>query len=210
MTKVTKTKRPECFTVYMYICPNGKRYIGITSKTVEQRWNNGNGYNHNAYFFAAIKKYGAKNFKHKILADNLTRGQACEMEKKLIEKFDTTNREKGYNHSTGGEISAFGVKRTPEYIARLREIHRGKSPSEETRKKISKKLMGQPAWNKGLELSESSKKKMSKPVLCVETGAIYFGINEAARQTGVGSRNIGQCVLGRRKRAGGFHWRAAS
>lgn len=203
-------KITDNFTVYMHIAPNAKRYIGITTKTMSQRWNNGNGYNHNAYFYAAIKKYGAESFKHKIIATDLNKRQACEIEKSLIAKFDTTNREKGYNHSTGGDISALGVKRTPEYIEMLRHRHLGKSPSKETRRKISMKLKGQPSCRKGANMADESKKKMSKPVICLETGLKYFGLNEASRKTGIDSRNIGQCVLGRRKTAGGFHWRQAS
>ena len=206
----SKKKTTNSFTVYMHISPNGKRYIGITSKSMEQRWNNGNGYNHNAYFFDAIRKYGPKSFQHMILAKNLSKEQACKMEKELIKKYDTTNREKGYNHSTGGDISAFGVRRTPEYVEKLRQRHLGKNPSEETRRKISEKLKGKPSCRKGATMADISKKKTSKPVVCVETGKMYFGLNEAERQTGILSTNIGQCVLGKRERAGGLHWRRAS
>ena len=200
------TKAINHFTVYMHIAPNGKRYIGITRKTVNQRWNNGNGYNHNTHFHNAIKKYGAENFQHKVIATGISKIQACEIEKRLIEKYDTTNQERGYNHSTGGEISALGVKRTPEYVKMLRLRHLGKSPSAETRKKISAKLKGRPSCRKGAKMADESKKKMSKPVFCLETKTSYFSLNEASRQTGIDSRNIGQCVLGRRKSAGGLHW----
>ena len=32
------------YKVYMHICPNGKKYIGITQQDVLKRWNYGNGY----------------------------------------------------------------------------------------------------------------------------------------------------------------------
>lgn len=205
MTKATNSK----FLVYMHIAPNGKKYIGITSKTVEQRWNNGHGYLHNQHFYDAIKKYGADSFRHVVIAQDLSKKEACSLEVELIAKYKTTDREKGYNHSTGGDISAYGVKRSREYIEALRLRHLGKSPSTETRRKISEKLKGRPNCRKGVKLADNSKMKMSKPVICIETGIKYFGINEAERKTGVSSRNIGQCVLGNRKTAGSLHWKAA-
>lgn len=200
----------NAFTVYIHIAPNNKKYIGITSKNIEQRWSNGNGYRNNKYFYSAILKYGKENFKHKTIAANLTKEEACKLEIELIKKYDTTNRKKGFNHSTGGDISAFGVKRNKEYIKKLKQIHTGKSPSEETKRKISNSLKGHTTWNKGLKMKDISKMKMSIPVICIETDKKYFGINEAEKQTGINSRNIGQCIKGKRKTAGGFHWRRAS
>ena len=46
------------FCVYMHISPNNKRYIGLTSRKPEHRWNNGKGYKGNSYFTNAINKYG--------------------------------------------------------------------------------------------------------------------------------------------------------
>lgn len=37
-------KNNKKFCVYEHLFPNGKRYIGITSKNLEARWENGNGY----------------------------------------------------------------------------------------------------------------------------------------------------------------------
>lgn len=195
------------FIVYMHIAPNGKKYIGITSKSIEKRWNNGNGYRNNEYFYSAILKYGKEKFKHIEIASNLTKEEACKMEQDFIKKYDTTNREKGFNHSIGGDISAYGVKRSKEYIKKLKVIHTGKKCSEETKQKISNTLKGKPTWNKGIPMKENSKRKMSISVLCVETNKIYWGINEAEKQTGISSQNIGQCIKGKRKRAGGYQWK---
>lgn len=194
------------FIVYIHIAPNKKKYIGITSKTIEQRWNNGNGYRNNKYFYSAILKYGKENFKHIVVASNLNKNEACKLEKILIKKYNTTNRKNGFNHSIGGDISALGVKRSQEYIKQLKEIHTGKHHSEETKNKISNSLKGRVTWNIGRKMKDTSKMKMSIPIICVETNKTYFGINEAERQTGINSRNIGQCLKGKRKTAGGYHW----
>ena len=52
----------------------------------------------------------------------------------------------------------------------------------------------------------ATKKKMSKPVKCVETGMIYTSACEAERQTGIRNSSINNCCNGRYKTAGGFHW----
>ena len=60
------------YTVYMHICPNNKRYIGITGQVVEKRWNHGEGYSHQRLFYRAILKYGWDNIQHLIIKDNIT------------------------------------------------------------------------------------------------------------------------------------------
>ena len=61
------------YIVYKHTSPSGKVYIGITGRTVKERWGkNGNGYKYCPYFYRAIKKYGWDNIKHEILYEGLT------------------------------------------------------------------------------------------------------------------------------------------
>lgn len=47
------------YTVYVHICPNGKKYYGTTSREVERRWrDNGKGYKKNVRFWDDINNYG--------------------------------------------------------------------------------------------------------------------------------------------------------
>lgn len=48
---------------------------------------------------------------------------------------------------------------------------------------------------------------LSIPVLCVETGELYPSVSEVSRQTGIKRPSISACLNGRRKTAGGYHWR---
>lgn len=90
------------YTVYMHINKvNGKKYIGITCDKVENRWRNGKGY-HNQVFGKAIEKYGWENFNHEIVATNLTQQQAEQLERSLIQEFNTQNPIYGYNITPGG------------------------------------------------------------------------------------------------------------
>ena len=45
-----------------------------------------------------------------------------------------------------------------------------------------------------------------KAVKCLDTGAVYPSIKEAARQTGLNHTAISMCCDGRRKKTHGFHW----
>lgn len=94
------------YCVYIHINKiNGKKYIGITSKLPEERWNKGYGYCRNKHFFSAIKKYGWDSFDHKILATNLTADEAGTMEKHFIKKYNSNNPDYGYNICAGGETN---------------------------------------------------------------------------------------------------------
>ena len=79
---------------------NNKKYIGITSKSLKSRANNGEGYKGCNKFYNAITKYGWNNFNHKILYRNLTKEEAELKEKELIKKYNT--QIDGYNISEGG------------------------------------------------------------------------------------------------------------
>lgn len=46
-----------------------------------------------------------------------------------------------------------------------------------------------------------------KPVMCVETGAIYASRSEAERMTGANNGGICACIKGDAKTAGGYHWK---
>lgn len=222
------------FTVYMHISPNGKKYIGITCKKPEYRWNHGKGYKPNKHFYNAILKHGWDNFQHIIVCENLSKEDACLLEQELIKKHESNNPLKGFNHSIGGESGALGFKQSQESIEK-RKSHRdystswakGKHFSEEHRRKIgdshkgmrhseaSKTKMSEshkgfiPAW-KGQKRSDEYRAKKSKAIICIETDVRYFGLMEAERQTGISHSNISNCLKGKREKAGGYHWEYAS
>lgn len=83
---------------------NGKIYIGITSrKKPEMRWENGEGYK-GSLFYRAIQKYGWNNFNHIILFSNLSKQEACDIERRLIKELKTQDRNFGYNVADGGFV----------------------------------------------------------------------------------------------------------
>lgn len=131
------------FFVYIHTCPNGKKYVGVTKKTTEERWRNGEGYKKHKHFYSAIQKYGWDNIGHESFEVESS-SLMLYWERILIYHHKTTDRKYGYNKSGGGEcINGF-------YL------------SEEIRKKISDTKKGSIPWNKGKQLSDENKKKISE------------------------------------------------
>lgn len=47
------------------------------------------------------------------------------------------------------------------------------------------------------------------PVICVESGNVYRSTRDAWRDTGACYSHISECIRGKRKTAGGYHWKEA-
>lgn len=103
---------------------NHKRYIGQTCQKPEKRWKNGNGYKKNVHFYNAIQKYGWDNFEHEIVKDDLTHQEADELEKMLIKTLRTTNKDYGYNISTGGSNGTHAEDLTGQTFGNLTVLYR--------------------------------------------------------------------------------------
>lgn len=140
----------KTYTVYKHTTPDGKSYIGMTSTSVKQRWNNGKGYKNHTYFYKAIKKYGWDNIEHSVLFEGLTKDKACEKEKEMIKKYRSNEPEYGYNMTDGG----IHYTLNEQGKMNLSEIQKGRVVSEETKIKISKS-------EKGKYVSKESREKMS-------------------------------------------------
>lgn len=168
------------FVVYVHIVPNNKLYFGIT-QNVKNRWRDGIGYQNQQLFWRAIKKYGWNNIKHIILIENVSKDIACECEKYLIEKYNTTNPKFGYNVSVGGD-GPFGVVRSNETREKLRlanlghkhsketiekiklhhaHLNRGKKLTSEQKEKLLNSRRGKSSWCKGKKFTEEHRKKLS-------------------------------------------------
>lgn len=125
----------------------GKKYIGYTQKTMEERWDDyvykSRSKNDDSRFAKAIRESGTNSFSHKILhvCDSLEEAKAMEI--RYIKVFDTRNPKYGFNIAKGGshnidvesrvqnqtravndlrEINIDSIK-FHEYIKLLRESH---------------------------------------------------------------------------------------
>ena len=210
----------ENYKVYIHKFPNGKAYIGITRQEPKIRWGGGNGYVRNEYMHRAIKKYGWENIEHIILFDGLSEEDACEIEKSLIKKYRTNEKEFGYNIESGGQCSNLAESTKQK----LREAHIGKSASEETREKM------RASRNRFIsENPEEYKKIMENMMLAVEKAAelkrkpviqydldgnflaVWNSTREAERVLGIHHSHIAECCnkLPKHNTAGGYRWEYA-
>ena len=165
--EIRKELRLAMYTVYKHTTPSGKVYVGITQQKPEKRWKNGNGYKSNKHFYSAIKKYGWDNIKHEIICQApMSVAQAVAVEKSFIALYDSTNPDKGYNHSIGGECSALGVCPSAETRRKISESLKGIPLSQETRRKISEAKKGiNRSSETRLKISESNKRAYLNPEL---------------------------------------------
>ena len=159
------------YTVYVHISPSNKYYVGITKQKVTRRWRYGSGYKQNKHFYSAIQKYGWNAFQHEIIANNLTKDEACKFEIALISVLKSNQKEFGYNKSAGGEGSSGvipteeqrdkkrkrlkGRKRPKEVCERISQSKLGHGVSDETKQKIRHALIGH-------KISDQSREKLSK------------------------------------------------
>ena len=206
----------------MHISPTNKRYIGISCKKIQYRWQNGEGYKNQPYFYRAIKKYGWDNFEHIIIARGLTEDEAKWLEVELIREWDTTNPNKGYNLTKGGD-GCSGYKHTEESKQKISKANsgrtssmKGKQHTEETKRKMSENhadFSGDNNPNYGKHLSKETKEKISKTnggknnpnakkVICITTNEIFETMTEGARKYNCSVGHICNCCNGKLKSCG--------
>lgn len=169
------------YKLYKHTSPSGKVYFGITKQDLNQRWKYGSGYKDNVYFWRAIQKYGWNSISHELIRDGLTREEAEALEIEYIGKYDSTNRDKGYNRAPGGHL--------------LPTI------SDETRKKMSEN-------HADFRYGKSSKAKRVFQY-DKQSGALiaeYSSTTEAASVTGIHRDCIAGVARGEHNSAGGYLW----
>ena len=178
----------------MHISPNGKKYVGITNQSPEERWRGGKGYCRNEYFYRAILKYGWDNFQHIVLMSGLSEEEANLEEERLIRELDLTNPQKGYNLHTGG-------------------LHH--KVSNATREKMSKSQTGKFAGEKnpfyGKTHSEEVLQKFRKRVECYSLKGEYLrsfeSIKAASQFCKCDNSGIAKACKKENSQYAGYQWK---
>ena len=115
-------------------------------------------------FEQALKKYGRKNFKRKILKLCYTINQLNGWETYYTLKYNLRKKMIEINRRTTSDYEY--RKRQSEIMKEYYKTHKptfiGKHHSEETKEKIRQKAIGRKAWNKGKSASEEQKRKQSE------------------------------------------------
>ena len=202
------------YSVYVHTSPSGKMYVGQTGMKPSRRWGKDGKYylkknKNNEYtqriFAHAILKYGWENFEHEIIASNLTKEEADNFEKLLIEKLNTIDSNCGYNLREGGSHGSL----SKESRKKISDFNKSKTYSEETKAKMSKSHMGIPLSDKARKALEESRKrcKIVQYSLQGELILVWNSISEAGRALNIDASSIAKCCKGIYRYAGGYIWK---
>ena len=134
---------------------NNKIYIGQSSYSVEESTNyKGSG----TLLHLAFNKYHNENFTKVILERDIQSKEVLDtLEIYYIDKYNSTDRNIGYNITKGGRGS-FGMKFSEEHKNKLSESLSGRRHTAATKKKMSEAKKGKT----GPLLSEEHKNKLSE------------------------------------------------
>lgn len=157
------------YKIYKHTLPNGKVYIGQTSKdNAKERWMSGWGYYKNEKFFKDIVEYGWRNISHEILEEVEDRETALIREAFYINIYDSANPAKGYNIYTN-----YSLLETPEE-KREREQNNIKQANYEAVQRFRE--IEYQYLNKPLSRND-------KIMLCAQVGAVRCRMQPANWQT---------------------------
>ena len=181
------------YIVYVHVNKlNGKVYVGQTCRKPNERWRNGKGYINNVHFYRAIEKYGWDNFDHKILYEGLTKEEADVKEIELIAFYDSTNYEKGYNQTIGGDGTT-GYKFTDEQRNAVSERQKGRLLTDEWKENIGKAVRGENHPFYGKKLTDKHRKHLSES----HKGLPSHGGMQGKKHTEEARRKISEANMGR-------------
>ena len=164
-----ETKQLAYF-VYIHTFPNGKKYVGCTTRKPECRWREGKGYYLQKHLYNAILKHGWNNITHEVFEVD-SKEEMYRKEIELISFYHSNDPEYGYNLSTGGEGSTGphpswkGGHHSPETRHKISEALKEKSSfkNPEHRQHLSEFWKGrEKPWLKGKPRSEETRRKISE------------------------------------------------
>jgi group I intron endonuclease len=193
---------------------NGLVYIGITSKSIEERWRlhkNWAAWKKPYVLHAAIRDFGALNFVIEHIASAKTFEDLRELEKQLIKQYNSLTPN-GYNKTSGGQgvlgykhteasrkimsekSKAFGPRTMPrEAIERSRTARIGKKRTEEQKKLISVNRIGKGLLNDAAR--KYAKEIVQKALELIDLGTKQIDI---VKITGLSQSYVSNLKTGKR------------
>lgn len=212
---------------------SNKKYIG-QSVNIEDRWRQhiselNKGIHYNSYLQNAWNKYGSECFDFYIL-EYCNNDELDEKECYYIKKYNTTDRENGYNLQSGGQASNRHSEESKKKISEsnkkayksgdLKKIRSESALKQWANPEIKAKITGSNNGMYGKHHSVKARMKMSEmkkgkpsphriliPVLCIELEKEYNSAAEAAKEMNIQSGGILSVCRGSRKTCGGYHWK---
>lgn len=159
------------YLIYLHTTPDGKVYVGCTSKTIrERKW-----LGYTGEFGKVVSEIGWGSIETTILAETESQAKSVELEEYYIQKYKATDSRFGYNRAKGigGKTdlskarlsaSAYRVNANPithQKLCQAQQIAQNRPEVREKKSKSSKEAMTKPGMHE--KLSESAKLAWSKP-----------------------------------------------
>lgn len=213
---------------------NNKKYIGKTiyySRRMTEHKSeafNSNRLSYNYPIHKAMRKYGIDNFNYLILEDNIDEMEKLdEKEKYYIQKYNTTNKENGYNICEGGQggviknrqIIVHQYSLNGEYLNSYKSIRNAEQKTGIDHSQIIRcckmrnRLAGNYQWSYERFKSvppvrnKVNSTRIKQFTIFGEYITTYDSIIEATKKTGLKSRNsISNVLYGIQSTAGGYYW----
>lgn len=147
---------------------NNKVYIGITIRTLQERWNEHRSRieeRKHCHLYAAMLQYGVENFIIEQIDSALTKEELYEKEQYYISLYDSQNPNKGYNMTSGGDALK-AINLDEEYIVYLYIVEKRStaeisqmlkvSPNTIRRRLIKNNI--KPDWSSATKITEEDDK----------------------------------------------------
>lgn len=211
------------YSVYVHTNKiNNKKYVGMTCLNPAQRWNEGFGYSNQPRFWEDIKIYGwDEGFTHEIIATELSKEEAQQLEFDTILSFDSDNPDQGYNVHASKRIycetqepkakSYSGVKRAVYCVELDKVFESATAACRETG--VNNSHIG--SCCKGVRATAGGyhweyREFVGKPVYCEEKGQYYGSTGIAAAELGLHPASVKKVCEGKLKTTGKMHFRYAT
>lgn len=167
------------------------KYVGLTRQNLEKRFTQ----------HASRKNFNKKDYTIELISEDLTIEQAVELEKLLIKQYDLINN--GWNVSPGS-INGSSNYHTEEMKQKWSKERKGIKVSEEH---AAKNRIARLGHKNTPEQQRKIVEKVSKPVICLETGIIYRSARHAAKELNLNYSKISLVCNGKRSTTGGLHFK---
>jgi group I intron endonuclease len=204
------------YIIYKASTPNGKCYIGFSSKSLEERkkkhYTNAN-QKTNRPFLDAIRKFG-NSIKWEIIAVYETKMYALNRESYFISLYQSRLDQNGYNYTSGGEgrtgpinrnkHSRLVINQDGKIFNSLAEAGRSVGSTGDQvltgiRDRSIVKGTSFSFYQSGMDKSEIYKDKRYIAVTCDQNGKTYKSMAEAARDLNITLNGIQKVISGKRK-----------
>jgi hypothetical protein len=167
--------------LYVIEFPNGKRYFGITDRTLNIRWSN-----HlsdarsgkNRPICRALRRYPEARIRPLVVGD---RDYIHKLERRAVAAYGTTDRKFGYNFGLGGETNPMlGNRHTEEAKSKIGAASSARTRTPESNAKTSASLKGR-SFSAGrcAAISAATKAAMATPEMRAKLSAAQTGVKRS-------------------------------